>query len=35
MRKDGQTKKREFVKPTLKKDASLVEVTLIGSGIII
>jgi len=32
-KQDGQVSKRDFVKPTLKKEASLVEVTLAGSGL--
>jgi len=31
MKQDGQVSKRDFVGPTLKKEASLVEVTLSGS----
>jgi len=32
MKQDGKVSKRDFVRPTLKKEASLVEVTLSGSG---
>ncbi len=35
MKQDGKVSKRDFVKPTLKKEASLVEVTLSGSGAIV
>ena len=29
----NQVEKKKFVKPTLKKEASLVEVTLVGSAV--
>ena len=32
MKKIKQATKRKFVEPTLKKEASLVDVTLTGSG---
>ncbi len=34
MKKDKQVSKRKFVEPTLKKEASLVDVTLLGSQIL-